>query len=884
MTDSSRWNEIQRVFHRVVDMPPDVREHVLVSEYGNDKALQSQVRALLDADARENTALDGGLADTAHAILGGRSERREIPSIGPYIPLRMLGEGGMGVVHLARREDVGNLVALKLLRDASLSPARRERFASEQRTLAQLAHPNIAQLYDAGTTADGTPWFAMEYVDGVSLSEYCETRNATLQTRLRLFRDVCTAVQFAHERAIIHRDLKPSNILVTGEGQVKLLDFGIAKQLENLDSDADPTRTALRLMTPAYASPEQLSGRSVGVQADVYSLGVILFELLTHRLPFDVAQRTPAELERLVAEYQPPRPSGVAIARKARLGAESGVPHVSRRQWTELDVICLTALHKDISRRYRTVDALVRDLDHFQEHEPLEARPDSAGYRLRKFVQRNRTAVIGSAAVVALLVSLVGFYTGRLASARDAAIAEASRAQRIQQFMVSLFQGGDPDVSPADSLRVITLIERGVQEASGLAAEPAVQAELYQTLGELSRQLGLLDQADTLLTSSLEKRRRIAGARQPDLSRSMVALSLLRSDQARYDDAEQLARSALALVRESEAGGHSDEIHALSALGHVLELRGRYSEAIAAYDTATRIAPQSDPPAPEYVSSMYGLANNHFYIGDYEAADSLSRQVLRLSRQLYGERHPRVASDLINLGAVQFELGNYPEANRLYREALEINMSWHGADHPSTAANLTMLGRALVYEGKRSEAAAVLEQAHSIQERVYGPMHPRVASALNELGNLAVTDGRLADAERHFLRMLDIQRQMHGNRHNLYAVAVSNLATVHMQRGSNAEAERLFREAVDVFETVLPAGHSSTGIARIKLGRVLLRQGRYREAIEESAEGYEIVAQESEPGVSFLVAARSDLAAAWDSLGVPEEAEKYREEARRVGG
>src|SRR5690606_9373951 len=384
--------------------------------------------------------------------------------------------------------------------------------------------------------------------------------------------------------------------------------------------------------------------------------------------------------------------------------------------------------------------------------------------------------------------------------------------------------GGDPDVSPADSLRVITLIERGVQEASGLAAEPAVQAELYQTLGELSRQLGLLDQADTLLTSSLEKRRRIAGARQPDLSRSMVALSLLRSDQARYDDAEQLARSALALVRESEAGGHSDEIHALSALGHVLELRGRYSEAIAAYDTATRIAPQSDPPAPEYVSSMYGLANNHFYIGDYEVADSLSRQVLRLSRQLYGERHPRVASDLINLGAVQFELGNYPESNRLYREALEINMSWHGAEHPSTAANLTMLGRALVYEGRRSEAAAVLEQAHSIQERVYGPMHPRVASALNELGNLAVTDGRLADAERHFLRMLDIQRQMHGNRHNLYAVAVSNLATVHMQRGSNAEAERLFREAVDVFETVLPAGHSSTGIARIKLGRVLLRQ------------------------------------------------------------
>lgn len=312
----------------------------------------------------------------------------------------------MGVVYLAEREDLGNRVAIKILRDASLSPARRERFASEQRTLAQLNHPFIARLYDADTLADGTPWFVMEYVEGDPLTEYCAKHESSAQERLQLFRAVCEAVQYAHGHAVIHRDLKPSNILVKRDRTVRLLDFGIAKQLEGLDAAADQTRTALRLMTPAYAAPELIRGDRVGVHTDVYSLGVILYELLAGRLPFDLSNRTPGEAAALIAEHEPEKPSAAAKRVEGLPGARARVPSASKTAWADLDVLCLAAMHKDPKRRYPSVDALIRDVDHFLKGEPLEARPDTLGYTLGKFVRRNWQAVSAAALLFAVAVGL----------------------------------------------------------------------------------------------------------------------------------------------------------------------------------------------------------------------------------------------------------------------------------------------------------------------------------------------------------------------------------------------------------------------------------------------------------------------------------------------
>ncbi|HEX5437703.1 MAG TPA: serine/threonine-protein kinase, partial [Gemmatimonadaceae bacterium] len=557
--DAERWDRIQRLFHRALDQPAGERHAFVNAECGNDPALSADVLALLDEDARGGSLLDRDMAQVARGMLDAAippsvAER----AFGPYRVSAVLGEGGMGVVYLGRRVDLGSVAAIKLLRDAWLSPARLERFQSEQRMLAQLNHPAIARLYDADTLPDGTPWFAMEYVDGVALTSYCAQHASTMHERLELFRLVCEAVQHAHRHAIIHRDLKPSNILVTAEGVVKLLDFGIAKQIEELDPAAH-TRTGLRFMTPAYAAPEQLRGNQPGTYTDVYALGVVLYELLTGRLPFDVTNRTPGEVERMITEEEPERPS---IAARGMAEPTHGAPMaaVSKGSWADLDVLCLTAMHKDPQRRYRTVDALIRDVDHYLGSEALEARGDSTPYRVRKFAGRHWRPLAAAAASLTALAVLVAFYTLRLTAARNSALAEAARTQRLEQFTLDLFQGGSEDVAPAESLRVITLVDRGAREARALDADPAVQADLYETLGSIYQNLGKLAPADSLLSMALAKRQRLYGKDSRAVAHTMMALGLLRADQARFKEAEQLVRDGLAMSRRHLPESHADEI------------------------------------------------------------------------------------------------------------------------------------------------------------------------------------------------------------------------------------------------------------------------------------------------------------------------------------
>ena len=873
MTDPARWERMQSLFHGAADLPAPERPAFLQAECGDDPALLAEVLSLLAEDARGESLLDRDVAQVAHQVLEGSTPPpMPLEKFGPYRITDVLGEGGMGVVYLARRDDLGSLAAIKILRDAWLSPARRDRFASEQRTLAQLHYPAIAQLYDADILPDGTPWFVMEYVEGLPLTEYCSARGTSLQGRLRLVRAVCEAVQHAHRHAVIHRDLKPSNILVKSDGTVKLLDFGIAKQLENLDTPVDQTQTGLRLMTPAYAAPEQFRAGRIGIHTDIYSLGVILYELLTGRMPFDLSNRTPSEAATLIAEREPEKPS--AAARTTAFARSA-----SRASWADLDVLCLTAMQKDPQRRYRTVEALMRDIDHYLAGEPLEARADTVGYRLGKFIRRNQAAVSAAALVFLVVVGLVVFYTVRLTTARNAALVEAARTQRILRFTLNLFEGGDKEVGPADSLRVVTLVERGLQEARTLNAEPAVQAELYETLGGIYEKLGNLARADTLLTAALQKRRALFRPGSPEVTASLVALGDLRVDQARLEEADRLIREAIDAAKRELPSGHPAIAGASFALGGVLQARGEYDAAITAGEESVRLysAPNGEPTS-ELAASLSQLADAHFYAGHYEASDSLNRLVLTMYRPLYGERHPLVAGILINLGASQFQRGKYPDAERFDRQGLAIMQAFYGPDHHETAYALTMLGRALVAEKKFDEGVPVLQRALAIKERVYGPWHPSVASTLNELANTAYWRDNLDEAAADWTRMLEIYRKVYGEKHQLFGIAMSNLAGVYAARKQYAEAERMYRRVVAVFTEAQGPEHLNTGIARIKLGRALLRQGRYAEAVTESLAGYGIVKKLSEPGVSWLVNARKDLVAAYDSLKQSDKAAPFRAE------
>jgi len=875
--DSARWIRIQDLFHGAAELPKCEQRPYLARACDGDETLITDVLALLGEDAQAASLLDRDVAEVAHEILN-EDPHHSLPvkEFGPYRILRPLGEGGMGIVYLAERSDLQSLVAIKVLRDAWLSPARRQRFSIEQRTLANLNHPSIARLYDADTLADGTPYFVMEYVEGCPLVEYANRRQCSMNERLMLFRSVCEAVQYAHGQAVIHRDLKPSNILVKNDGSVRLLDFGIAKQIEALDAPTDQTRTVLRLMTPAYAAPEQIRGDRVGVQTDVYSLGVILYELLTGRLPFDLSNLTPAQAEAIILEREPEKPSTVAARSHHEDGAPPHIPSVGKTSWADLDVLCLTAMHKDPPHRYRSVEAFIRDLDHFLKAEPLEARRDTAAYRLGKFLRRNRHAVSTAAIVFAVIIGLVIFYTVRLTKARNAALAEAARTQRVQRFMQNLFQGGDDQAGPASDLRVVTLLDRGTQQARALDSDPAVQADLYQTLATSYQQLGKFDQADALCHSALEKRKALYGPDSAEVAETLTSLALLRRDQGILKEAENLSREALAMAKRHLPPNHPEVAGAASALGQVLVASGDYAQATPILEEAFRVQSASGAPVADLATTMTELANAEFYTGRYVQSDALNRRILEMDRQNFGPNHPNVAEDLSNLASIQYEWGHYAEAEKYDRQALEIAQAWWGKDHPETSSFLTILGRALVAEGKQYEASVRLHEALTVQERVYGKVNTRVASTINELGKLALLQGKLDEAEADFTRALNIWTSVYNGKHYYIGTALANLGGVSMDRRQFTPAESYFRESLRMYSETLPAGHKLIAITRIRLGRSLLRQNRFADAEAESLVGYNLLSKQPFPPQNWLADARADLVEEYEALHQPFKAAYFR--------
>ncbi|MBE0656046.1 MAG: tetratricopeptide repeat protein, partial [Bryobacteraceae bacterium] len=543
----------------------------------------------------------------------------------------------------------------------------------------------------------------------------------------------------------------------------------------------------------------------------------------------------------------------------------------------DVDVLCLTAMHKDPSKRYGSVEALIRDIDRYLKGEPLEARPDTVGYRMGKFVRRNRKAVAGAASAAVLMAAMGVYFTVRLAEERNAALSEAAKAQRIQSFMLNLFQGGDEEAGPAHDLRVVALLDRGIQEAGALGQDGGLQAELYETLGEICRKLGQFDRADQLLSQAMARRKSMPGGEQA-MARILVAQGLLRVEQARLEEAERLVREGLDLAERSLPPGHPEIATALDGLGRVLEEKGDYDGAIRVLERAVELRSGQQGSDGALAGSQYELANVYFYAGRYKESEALNRTVLELNRRTFGSGHPKVAEALINLGAIQQDLGHYGEAEKLHRQALEINRNFYGENHFRTASNLTMVARALVFQKRLEEASALLRQAAGIQERVFGANHPRVASAVNELGNIAIQRGEYAEAKAAFGKMFEIYRAVYPGKHYLIGTALSNLGSAHMAAKENERAERLFAQALEMYEATLPREHVNIAIARIKHGRVLLRLREYGKAKLESLAGYEVLSKQANPAISYLNSARSDLAEIHEALGEREQSAAFRAE------
>jgi eukaryotic-like serine/threonine-protein kinase len=875
--DAGEWNRRQRIFQKALDLPAEHRRDYVSAACGGDSEAEAEILALLREDSAGSSFLERGLAGAAEALLGGSPAIP--PQIGPYRILRRLAQGGMGVVYLAEREDFDRTVAIKLLPDAGLTPEREQRFLQERRILALFDHPLICRLFDAGVLTDGTPYLIMEYLDGVPLTTYCEEKGLGLEARLRCFRQACVAVQHAHRHLLIHRDIKPENILALagdeeGRPAIKLLDFGIAKHLEAA-GEGQLTATGRGPMTLAYASPEQLSGDPLTVATDVYSLGLILYRLLTGTLPFDFAGLGPAEAAERVRSRQPEPPWRRV---RGRAGAPSFVSSVGARVWADLNVLCLTALASEPERRFPTVEAFLRDLDHFLDGEPLEARPAGLMYRLGKFVRRNRGPVAAGILLAGFGVGLSAFYTYRLAKARDAAVAEAASAQRIRRFLLGLFESEDPDLPGRRDFTVGMLMERGVREAQGLESDPALQAELFQIWGEAYRRMARFDRSQALLEEALKRRRLLYGDRDPEVGDSLRALSLLRVDQDDLKGAERLIREALARVQAGVSRQHPAYAETLGALGMVLRSQGRYQAAIEHLGKAVRLQEESGDVGG-LISTLGTLAEAHWYLGNYREADHLNRRRLTLIEGHLGTNHPAYAETLSNLGASREQLGFAEEAEGFYRRALRINEAYHGREHPSVASNLSLLGQLLNSQGRHEEARRCLEEALDLRERIFGPNHTDVARTLSHLADFHLsrrTPKDLAVAEAYFNRELAIYRATFSGPHPWIATAISNLATVAFRRGQLDLAEKRQREALAVYKSLLQPNHVDVAIAQIKLGQVLAERRKYAEALEHLLEGHRILATQANPSMPWVASVKAEIASVYEALGDPARAAEFR--------
>jgi serine/threonine-protein kinase len=833
------------LFDRALDVPPEERSAFLDRVCAGRPDLRSQLDELLRLAASETSSplpslLTGPLWRELmdELQLSGASPR----IAGRWRLLEEIGRGGMGTVFRAARDDgeFEQQAAVKLLSPDLESEAVLRRFARERQILAALDHPGIARLLDGGRTDSSQPYFVMELVDGQPIDRDCDVRRLTIRERLGLMLQVCRAVDHAHRNLVVHLDLKPSNILVTADGRVKLLDFGIAKLLAG-DGAAvgEPlTRTLARPLTPEYASPEQILNHPVGVASDVYQLGVLLYRLLTGRPPYRLTGHSAREIERVVCELEPPRAS--SVVGKGELGEEAGAvaarrgttpAKLARQLRGDLETIVAKALRKEPDRRFLSVAELAADLESHLDGRPVGARPDTLTYRAGKFVVRHRLAVTAAAVIVALLAAYavtVTFQARALSRERDRARAEAAKAEHVKALILRLFEGADPREAAGHELTARELLDRGWTGIEGeLADQPEVRVELMATVGDIHRELGLYSQADHLLTSALETARALVPGGGVMLAEVLRRTGRLRLETGEYGEAEDLLREALALYRQQPQDMRSEIGATLAHLGWTFYDRGDDTRAEALFRESLAI--RRERFGNEHRDVAASLAEVGMVVrnrGEYAAAEPLLRQALDLRRRLLPESHPALADSLSSLATVKRNLGDLDAAEALYREALDLMIRTRGDAHAYVATVTSNLARVLQLRGALKEAEQLLRRALTIRREALGERHPLVAMNLNDLGRLLYDAGALDRAEALYDEALNAYPANHPWR----SATVFNLGRVYETRGDYRSAERMYRQALAEQRVQYGEDHERVGVDLNQLGIVLYLQKRPAEA------------------------------------------------------
>jgi tetratricopeptide (TPR) repeat protein len=913
-----QFRRLEELYDAAMAMPAADRARFANEQCGGDDDLRRELLAALDDTA-------SGLTDVVQSAVSAAVESEADWAgrrLGPYRIVRPLGRGGMGAVFLAVRDDdqFHKDVAIKTLKFELAGDQAVARFRRERQILAHLEHPNIARLLDGGATDRGTPYIVLEYIAGVEIAAWCEQQQLSIEQRLRVFLQVCDAVQYAHQHLVVHRDLKPANILVTADGVPKLLDFGIAKLLESggLDAFEGAMATSALFMTPDYVSPEQVRGEPVSTVTDVYSLGAVLFQLLTGERPRQLLNYDAVEIARVVCDTEMRPPSALG----------------NRRLRGDLDTIVLKAMHKDPARRYSSVAGFAEDIHRHLGGLPIDARPDAPFYRTAKFLRRHRVGVAATAAVVVSLVVGAAVATREAIQARRA----DNTAQAVNDFLrndllaqASAATQSGPSAKPDPNLTVRTALDRAATKIEDrFSRQPEVEAAIHNTIGETYADLGAYSEARTHLTRALELDRRLLGDSDRVTLRAMNRVARVAYLQGRYPDAEKGFKEAVDAQRRVLGPDHPDTLSSMNDLAIIYNVTARYPEAAALDNQILDIRRRAlGPEHPDTLTTMHNLAIVYRHQARFADAETLHKQALEARRRVLGPEHPFTVSSINNLALVYLDQNRSAEAVPLFEEAMDIRRRVLGADHPDTLGTVSSLAIIEVglgrYEkasalfkqgleswrrqfgdvdpstpqwmqgvaytaallGRRAESEALFRQAVDMCSRVQGTDHPATLDMLNDIAFLYQREGRYALAETYGADVLARRRRVLGAEHPDTIVSMTNAAMTYVSEGKFVLSEALAREAWAVSRKVQPDSWEGF-YAESLLGESLAGMKRYAEAEPLLLEGYNGMSHRKDQIIApawFAVDRVGDwIPQLYDAWGKPERAGAWRQAAPRTPG
>jgi serine/threonine protein kinase/tetratricopeptide (TPR) repeat protein len=807
---------------------------------------------------------------------------RQPERIGNYRIIKRIGAGGMGVVYEAEQSHPRRLVALKVIRGGTyVDETHLRMFHREAQTLGRLKHPAIAAIFESGDTEDGQHFFAMELVRGETLSQWLLKHNprslstAELRLRLELFRKICEAVAYAHQRGVVHRDLKPSNILVTKESRgvsgaaggevpdVKILDFGLARIT---DSDVELSTIVTQVGkvqgTLPYMSPEQFKGvpEEIDLRTDVYSLGVVLYEMLTGQLPHDVSRATIHEAARIVCDEQV----------KPLSGSWSGARGPDR----DIETIVLKAIEKEPSRRYQGVSSISEDIQRYLCDQPITARPPSAVYQIRKMVARHRLGFGFAGSLLVMLVALAVSMTVQaslIASERDRANHEAMTAERVSAFLIDLFKVADPHESKGNTVTARELLDQGAGRLrQELRGEPLVQARMMVTVGNVYQRLGLYEKARPLLEESLLIRRELLAADDPVIAESLTALAGFHRFVGEYSEARRFYEEALELLQAAWGAAHPDVAKAVSNLSVVHWQTGRYDESLELQMRALEI--REATLGPDDILVAHSLNNLSLLLkerGEYDEALLMAKRALEIKETRLGPDHPDTAMTRGNLATLLRRMGDYAAARPLLEQSLTTREETLGPEHPDVAQSLNNLANLLQTTGDYVEARPLYERSLAIREKALGPDHIDVSQTLNNLAVLLVATGEFDTARLHYERALTIREEVLGPEHRRVAQTSNNLANLYRRDGENLdESLALYERGLAIYEKALGPEHLEVGLILQPIAIVHFLQGRpeeSREHHERAVRVFEETVGLDHPEVLYSLAAYHAATGARDS-------------------